>query len=156
MKNTTEKDEAQLSVLLWQSKRYDYRYVARAQSELPWQTNSVLWSRTKVQNEQVGDRAPYLLSARIVGFLRRGVKSGDAPQDGEPLAYDELFSALRYYAGMNKQEILTSSRAYLMSLYSRYVKRACENLGVPSDGENARFWTDDRPASANGGASWWP
>lgn len=63
------------------------------------------------------------------------MKSGDAPQDGEPLEYDELFSALRYYAGMNKQEILTSSRAYLMSLYSRYVKRACENLGVPSDGE---------------------
>ncbi len=63
------------------------------------------------------------------------MKSGDAPQDGEPLAYDELFSALRYYAGMNKQEILTSSRAYLMSLYSRYVKRACENLGVPSDNE---------------------
>jgi len=63
------------------------------------------------------------------------VKSGDAPQDGEPLGYDELFSALRYYAGMDKQEILTSSRAYLMSLYSRYVKRACENLGVPSDGE---------------------
>ena len=63
------------------------------------------------------------------------MKSGDAPQDGEPLAYDELFSALRYYAGMNKQEILTSSRAYLMSLYARYVKRACENLGVPSDGE---------------------
>ena len=63
------------------------------------------------------------------------MKSGDTPQDGEPLGYDELFSALRYYAGMNKQEILTSSRAYLMSLYSRYVKRACENLGVPSDGE---------------------
>ena len=63
------------------------------------------------------------------------MKSGDAPQDGDPLAYDELFSALRYYAGMNKQEILTSSRAYLMSLYARYVKRACENLGVPSDGE---------------------
>ena len=63
------------------------------------------------------------------------MKSGDAPQDGEPLAYDELFSALRYYAGMNKQEILTSSRAYLMSLYAKYVKRACENLGVPSDGD---------------------
>ncbi len=63
------------------------------------------------------------------------MKSGNAPQEGEPLDYAEFFSALRYYAGMNKQEILTSSRAYLMSLYSRYVKRACENLGVPSDGE---------------------
>ena len=37
---------------------------------------------------------------------------------------------------MNKQEILSSSRAYLTELYARYVKRACENLGVPSDGND--------------------
>ena len=73
------------------------------------------------------------------------MKSGDAPQDGEPLGYDELFSALRYYAGMNKQEILTSSRAYLTELYARYVKRACENLGVSPDGN-----AEDKQSNAKG------
>ena len=69
--------------------------------------------------------------------MKRGAaKSGNASQEGEPLDYAEFFSALRYYAGMSKQEILSSSRAYLTELYARYVKRACENLGVPSDGND--------------------
>ena len=69
--------------------------------------------------------------------MKRGAaKSGSASQEGEPLDYAEFFSALRYYAGMSKQEILSSSRAYLTELYARYVKRACENLGVPSDGND--------------------
>ena len=78
--------------------------------------------------------------------MKRGAaKSGNASQEGEPLDYAEFFSALRYYAGMSKQEILTSSRAYLTELYARYVKRACENLGVPSDEKE-----EDKQSNAKG------
>ena len=78
--------------------------------------------------------------------MKRGAdKSGNASQEGEPLDYAEFFSALRYYAGMSKQEILSSSRAYLTELYARYVKRACENLGVPSDGND-----DGKQSNAKG------
>lgn len=81
--------------------------------------------------------------------MKRVVQGGGMTQqsdaDATPLDYAEFFSALRYYAGMNKQEILTSSRAYLTELYGRYVKRACENLGVPEDGDK-----DSRKKNAKG------
>lgn len=34
---------------------------------------------------------------------------------------------------MSKAEILNSSIPFLMELYKKYVKRACENLGVSSE-----------------------
>lgn len=49
------------------------------------------------------------------------------------LSYEELVSVLMYYFHMSKNEILHSSRKFLIALYQSYVKRACENLGVSSD-----------------------
>lgn len=40
-----------------------------------------------------------------------------------------------YYYGMSKEDIMHSSRPFLYRLYSKYVKRACENLGVSPSGE---------------------
>lgn len=38
-----------------------------------------------------------------------------------------------YYGGMSKQEILGSSRPFLMAIYGKYVSRAYENLGTSAD-----------------------
>lgn len=38
-----------------------------------------------------------------------------------------------YYGHMSKSDILNSSRKFLYAIYQQYVKRACENLGIPSE-----------------------
>ena len=40
---------------------------------------------------------------------------------------------LMYYTSMNKDDILKCSRRFLYALYQRYVRRACENLGINPD-----------------------
>ncbi len=37
---------------------------------------------------------------------------------------------MRYYYGFTDEEISKHSYPYLLSMYSEYPKRACENLGV--------------------------
>lgn len=39
-----------------------------------------------------------------------------------------------YYGHMSKESIMNSSRPFLYGIYTKYAKRACENLGV-SPGE---------------------
>ena len=40
-----------------------------------------------------------------------------------------------YYGHMSKDEIMNSSMPFLIGIYKQYAKRACENLGVPLDGQ---------------------
>lgn len=47
--------------------------------------------------------------------------------------YEDFFSVLMYYGHMSKDDILNSSREFLVGIYQKYVKRACENLGVSED-----------------------
>lgn len=49
-----------------------------------------------------------------------------------------------YYGHMSKNDILHSSRKFLYSIYQQYVKRACENLGVSSDGESDSDYSDGK------------
>lgn len=60
--------------------------------------------------------------------------SVDDGADPYQLDYEDLFSVLMYYGHMSKQEIMKSSRPFLYGIYRSYVKRACENLGVPPNG----------------------
>ena len=48
-------------------------------------------------------------------------------------SYEEMFSVLMYYTSMSKEDILKCSRKFLYALYQRYVRRACENLGINPD-----------------------
>lgn len=48
-------------------------------------------------------------------------------------SYEEMFSVLMYYTSMRKEDILKCSRKFLYALYQRYVRRACENLGIDPD-----------------------
>lgn len=47
--------------------------------------------------------------------------------------YEDFFSVLMYYGHMSKYEIMHSSRKFLVAIYQKYVKRACENLGVSDE-----------------------
>lgn len=42
-----------------------------------------------------------------------------------------------YYGNMSKQDILNSSRKFLYAIYQEYVNRACENLGVSNNPQQA-------------------
>lgn len=61
-------------------------------------------------------------------------------EDGEtapPLDYEDFISALMYYGHMSKDEIMHSSRRFLVGVYRASTRRACENLGVPYSGEES-------------------
>lgn len=56
----------------------------------------------------------------------------------EPKDFDwaVFCSRLRYYYGIDNEEINSHSRAYLMLMYENYYGLACENLGVsPNEDE---------------------
>lgn len=61
--------------------------------------------------------------------------SSDGSDCAASLNYEDLFSVLMYYGHMSKDEILHSSRKFLYAIYTKYVDRACENLGVSPDNE---------------------
>lgn len=53
-----------------------------------------------------------------------------------------------YYGHMSKEDIRNSSRPFLYGVYKKYVKRACENLGVysePNDGSETQLKESDYP-----------
>lgn len=64
-----------------------------------------------------------------------GEQSDTISEDGEKkeFDYEEFFSVLFFYAGLSKEEIMHSSRAFLNAVYRKYVRRACENLGVSGE-----------------------
>ncbi len=68
--------------------------------------------------------------------MKASASSSDRGNAGASLNFDELFSVLMYYAHMSKSDIMNSSRRFLFAIYRNYVKRACENLGVASEGED--------------------
>ena len=43
-----------------------------------------------------------------------------------------------YYGHMSKESIMRSSRPFLYGIYRKYVRRACENLGVTPGGESSQ------------------
>lgn len=59
--------------------------------------------------------------------------SSGSSSSASSFSYDELFSVLMFYFGMSKQDIMNSSRKFIMMLYATYPKRACENLGVSAN-----------------------
>lgn len=72
-----------------------------------------------------------------------GAETNENMPDG-PIVFNycDFFSVLMYYYHMSKEAILGHSRGFLHGMYRMHVKRACENLGVSSDGEEGEEDSD--------------